>query len=567
MGLVWSATERKLREYNKLSNNGVMYDLDLSKRQDLGVREDEQNNTLVLTDDEVRERERALLIKREIAEKLLPLSFLNRRGKNVEDFLQLQIAFPLLHPDPKRVSARSAISEARADRWYPPSLYAWENLPTLVKNFRSDGTLEGRSRIEASRAVENSFTDMDELVTEIDEQIYLRRNVMHGLKKAGLIGGFVDGNRGLISNPDFWLSNQGEKLVILGEAKSTQNLPLPMDAGEIVRQYNDAFASKDQNPTAEQVRAWSHVGHPVSQLVGYMVLNRCRYGMLTSATRTYFVHIDTQQGGEDIVLISNAWYIGQPGYLRVIATVYKLACSDNKPSLTTRNRLGWVRSTPTQMKESRSKKRVRKGGDPGRRIRRRSTNQQGGQSPLLGAGTGYAMREADNLDDATMAKLGHIECVDFDEIELRGPIGYGKCGTSFAANWRGELVAIKVFDSTKPGGQEAFNKEVAAYIHLRDVWGNLVPEPRFVSSAFGARFLGMQMAHAPGDGACPQDWAEVLEKLEKKYRFRHLDVWTGERGADWRNLMVIRDKDGVDHPIVIDLQDFEILPKGVQGHC
>ena len=188
---------------------------------------------------------------------------------------------------------------------------------------------------------------------------------MLGLKKAGLIGGFVEGNRGLVSNPDFWISNQNGKLVIVGEAKSTQNLPLPMDAREVVRQYNDAFASTDQDPTEAQVRAWSHVGHPVSQLVGYMILNRCRYGMLTSATRTYFVHIDTQHDGEYTVLISNAWYIGQPGYLRVIATMYGLACSDNKPPLTNQNRRGWMRTTPPGMKESRSKKRASEGGDPG----------------------------------------------------------------------------------------------------------------------------------------------------------------------------------------------------------
>ena len=563
MGLVWSKTERVLREYNELSNNGVMYDLDLSKRPDLGVREDEQHNKLVLTNDEVRERERALEIKEEINWKLRRFSFLNRRGKQIEDFLRLQVAFPVLHPDPKRASARSSIAEARADRWYPPSLSSWKNLPTLVENFHSDATLEGRSRSFASRAVEDSFTNMDELVNESNEQGYLRVTAMLGLKKAGLIGGFVEGNRGLVSNPDFWISNQNGKLVIVGEAKSTQNLPLPMDAREVVRQYNDAFASTDQDPTEAQVRAWSHVGHPVSQLVGYMILNRCRYGMLTSATRTYFVHIDTQHDGEDTVLISNAWYIGQPGYLRVIATMYELACSDNKPPLTTQNRRGWMRTTPPRMKESRSKKRAREGGDPGRRMRTRSRDRQGGESSLLGpgTGTGHAMQEAKYERSTTTVEFGTIESVDFDEVELRDPIGYGKCGTSFAAIWRDELVAIKVFDSTKPGGQEAFNKEIAAYIHLQGVWGDLVPRPRFVSSAFGARFLGMQMAHAPGDDACPQDWAGVLEKLEKNYRFRHLDVWTGERGDDWRNLMVIRDKDGVDRPIVIDLEDYEILPK------
>lgn len=129
-------------------------------------------------------------------------------------------------------------------------------------------------------------------------------------------------------------------------------------------------------------------------------------------------------------------------------------------------------------------------------------------------------------------------------------------GSSFRAKWRGETVAVKIFDATKPGGQEAFDKEVAAYTRLQDAWGEVVPHPKFISHAFGVWFLGMQMAY--GD-AISEDWADVLDALEKKHRFRHLDVWTGERGDDWRNLMVLKDGEGVLHPIVIDLEHYEIL--------
>ena len=132
-------------------------------------------------------------------------------------------------------------------------------------------------------------------------------------------------------------------------------------------------------------------------------------------------------------------------------------------------------------------------------------------------------------------------------------------GPCFKLNGGGLTVAVKIFDATKRGGQEGFDNEIAAYTHLRDAWGKLVPFPKFISFAFGVWFLGMQMAYPPPADARSQDWADVLELLEKKYRFRHLDVWTGERGDDWHNLMVLKDDAGAVRPIVIDLEHYEIL--------
>lgn len=39
--------------------------------------------------------------------------------------------------------------------------------------------------------------------------------------------------------------------------------------------------------------------------------------------------------------------------------------------------------------------------------------------------------------------------LDFAEIDIRDPIGYGSLGTSLSAQWKDELLAVKIFDGTK----------------------------------------------------------------------------------------------------------------------
>lgn len=417
-------------------------------------------------------------------------------------------------------------------------------------------------RENAGNSIKLSFLEYHPLTDEIGEQLYFGRTAIASLAQARLIGSMVDGNKGLVANPDFWLADEHQQLVVLGETKSTHNLPLPMKAADLVQQYNNAFANGSPNPSDDQIR---HVGHPISQLVGYMILNRCRFGLLTSATRTYFVRIPENQHGDDFVFVSNAWFIGQPNYLRAIAAFYQLASTDNSSRLSPQNRRGWVTSNPPATKQARGRKRTRSGADPGR-ARTRSRGLLGDDDGPTAGGprSDGGPHPAINADDMGVANpTGSscpIESVHFDEIDLTSPLGYGKRGTSFQAQWRDQTVAVKIFDATKPGGQEAFDKEVAAYTHLRDAWGELVAFPKFTSFAFGVWFLGMQMAYPPPAHATSQDWANVLELLEKNHHFRHLDVWRGERGDEWRNLMVLKDDDGgMVRPIVIDLEDYEIL--------
>lgn len=489
--LLSTSTEQQLRPYNRLSNEGIVFNLDLSRRSDLGVRRDDNNTGLVLTQEEVDERRAWEESKSDIQMGLDRVNLLKPGEKNTEDLLRLQVAAPVLHTDPSRVSTRSAIAEAQANRSRPPQLSAWENFEQLVASFvipNDKLRLEGASRVKAGKKVMLSFDDDHPLTDEIGEQLYLGRTAMASLAQARLIGSMVDGNKGLVANPDFWLSSERQEIVVVGETKSTHNLPLPMAAGDVVQQYNDEFANRSANPSEDQIRVWSHVGHPLSQLIGYMILNRCRFGLLTSATRTYFVRILENQHREDVVFVSNAWFIGQRSYLRAIAAFYHLASNDTSPRLGRQNRRGWAIATPPGMKQARSRKRPRDGEDPGRAYTR-SRGRLGDDGAMGEPRSGGSQANAEMVL-ANPVGSSPIESVQFDEIDLTSPLGYGKQGTSFRAQWREETVAVKIFDATKPGGQEAFDKELTAYTHLRDAWGELVPFPKFVSSAFEFVFWG-----------------------------------------------------------------------------
>jgi hypothetical protein len=136
-----------------------------------------------------------------------------------------------------------------------------------------------------------------------------------------------------------------------------------MEAHRVVEQYNAARETVDEMPEHHQhgenehfrPLGWSNVGHPVAQILGYMVLNQCRYGALTSASRTYFIHIERDTtSGEERVLISDAWYVGQKDYLRAWAFVYAGSHMDKQPRL---DRVyisdAWLQGTPEKVRKRR----------------------------------------------------------------------------------------------------------------------------------------------------------------------------------------------------------------------
>jgi hypothetical protein len=76
--------------------------------------------------------------------------------------------------------------------------------------------------------------------------------------------------------------------------------------------------------------AWSHVCHLIEQPLGYMVENGRRCGVLSSALRAYFLWIE---GDDELaeVRISTPWFIGERDFLQALAFVHYMACQQSAP--------------------------------------------------------------------------------------------------------------------------------------------------------------------------------------------------------------------------------------------
>jgi hypothetical protein len=328
--------------------------------------------------------------------------------------------------------------------------------------------------------VRDSISDVTLYGSERSEEAYLIRTVLQPLNEAGLIGSIQAGSRGCKGEPDFSvLEMNSSNIKIVGETKTTRNLPLPMEAQRVATMYNNARAAVDDMPEQElperQSRSleWSHVGHPIAQTLGYMILNSCRYGVLTCLSRTYFLHIRRlAAGNEEEVLISNAWFVGQENYLRAWAFFYASSESDNQTPLNQANLSEeWLQSTLEKIGGKRPRPAETSTGPSRQQRTKTNRRRQNGRSHTTSVPTASLLY-----------------------FKVGPPLGHGRRGTTFSATWKGEIVAVKVFDTHKKKGMEAFLREIKAYEHLKEAWGNLISTPKFTAEAFGVIFLGMQMA-------------------------------------------------------------------------
>lgn len=561
MGIFYSKIQSISKFYKFFvdeTNDGVVLDLDISRRTDLGVRKN-GNAVVILTTDEVQERRDWNRSKEEISEyygyNRSPV-FPNHLSQ--EEFLNLRTAAPCLTESSRLVSERSPSSAFRQHRHYPKEIQVWHDFRPSVEQFKA-----GAQQVVPNKSVgqvRGSLNDLGLCAHERSEEDYLDKRVLQPLMVAGLIGTVRLGPRGCKGEPDFsLLEPDTDNVKIVGETKATHNLPLPMQAQMVVEQYNTARSAIDNLPeerTNIQRRplGWSHVGHPVSQALGYMILNHCRYGVLTSGSRTYFIHVQTETATkEEKVFISDAWFVGQENYLRAWAFLYDRACEDRgerlSPGILSET---WLTSTP-----ERANKR------PPSPDGRNQANKRSRLPGFIGQRGGQGRGKRRSLGrDRGLSHSQSIPRVSLNDFEVGRPIGYGRRGTVFSGTWNGEVVALKLFDSSKNNGWEAFMHEMEAYEHLGalgDAWGRLVPTPKFTAEAFGVSFLGMQMAESPSQSDCEEDWDDALFELEQTYGFRHLDVDGSDRGPDCRNRMILRDKTGCRRPIIIDLEEFEFV--------
>lgn len=124
-----------VRFFDERTNNGIVLDLDISERDDLGPRQ-VAGVKLVLTSDEVTERTNWVRIRGELEAELL---YRRSNFLTQEEILQRRVAAPVLNPQPEKPSEQSKPSEQLIGRIYAHRVEVWDKFPSLVSQTRPTG--------------------------------------------------------------------------------------------------------------------------------------------------------------------------------------------------------------------------------------------------------------------------------------------------------------------------------------------------------------------------------------------------------------------------------------------
>ena len=435
-------------------------------------------------------------------------------------------------------------TQGRAERRFPASCGVWEGFRGEVNHFQPP-TAGPQMIHHLSEAFFNSLKYTDECKDEESEKIFHRSHVLNYLRSAGLVDYRTDQKTASQGLPDYVLSSGGVEandppvIRALLEYKATHNLPLPMLSEDVVRRYNNGCAATRSN-AAESSRDHQRVCKTLAQLFGYMALNECRFGVLTSGTRSYFCRINNAALAE----VTDAWFVGEAGYLKAWAHFYHLSLDagvfpagagswftdSNVPR-------GWRKETEEE----------EEGGGQG--------SAPTGTGPLLGENRGKRSRHSASRDpDVTFSR---IDTAPLKSVKFLGSLGYGRNGCVFRARWEGEEVAVKQFDLGRPGGMDSFCKEIEGYELLRDEQGILIPKALFLTESVGGgvKYLGLQRGRDPTSEDDTSSWPEVLDALRSQYGFVHDD-------SDGRNGLIIIDSQGTERLVAIDLESHALTEKG-----
>ena len=420
----------------------------------------------------------------------------------------------------------------------PRRLHYWNDFRLSVNGFRGCTTTQIKRR--HGNVFMSSFDSERGKVNEADEQNFLLDKVFNPLRNAGIfpkedvlekppVHGLIDCN-----------VSDTKRVRLIVEAKSTHSLPLPMTAAQVIARYENGKISGDAASTSEEeqqrIRDKLYVSDTIGQLLRYMLLNGCRYGALTSGTRTYFVRfLDDGRKVAENVYISDPWFVGEQNYVRAWAYIYSLSLDDEAGFFVPHGEgrsVSWALSDDEWSPGGEDEDNPG-GGQPRRRSSRRSGG--GGDNPETGPSP--------------------IQQARYEDIKFEGLLGSGRNGSVLRAKWNGKDVAVKQFDCAREGVSGRFAKEVAAYTLLEEVQGVYVPKAYFVSElpGFAMKYLGLQLGRDP----TPEDSFNVtalFSSLEKTHGFVHQDCFR-------RNTLVITDEDKTERLVAIDLEDYSLRKK------
>ncbi|KAG7368279.1 hypothetical protein IV203_031022 [Nitzschia inconspicua] len=518
--------------FDEATNQGRVFDSDLSLLQDLPAHH--------LTETEIAERDAwrtKMLGVYSHYEDIDP-----PRVSTTECLLQQRVMVPNLAST--SVSSRSQLKESRRGRRYPDTLLAWREFQPIVEDFHpAHRALKPRQSdiFGFSSSLTNNKMSLSD---EKEEENYILMVLKKSLMMADLVGSIT--TRGGIGKPDALTLKTNidtglpspDDIGLVAEFKSTHNLSMPVSADAVAAAYNQAYHTLITE-RGGQSSMWARVCHPIGQVLGYMADNGRRCGVLSSATRSYFLAI--QSNGHDArVYISNAFLVGQPNFLRAWAYAHSLSCEQLEPLVA--NKLTWKLTSkdhPTPPPKNKYKGSLR------------------AHDRIYEGNEGQQTYSADiHTKSSAPEDMIGLKEISIDDVEIIGTLGYGHNGVVYAAKWGGKKVALKQFDVGKDG-YEYYDKEIAAYVALKDAWGELVATPFFVAESWSGwvKFIGLQLGRDPGPTDDISQWRNVLSTLEAQYGFRHDDAENGNM------VFVVDEATGVEKLVAIDLEANTMTPR------
>lgn len=359
-------------------------------------------------------------------------------------------------------------------RTFPDEILPWREHTSLVLSHKPHGPIHERSQpldtfsLCASRRLEMDGEDR--------EKGYMIENVLRALCDQDVLP-FTLGNQteGKGRVDDVFVHPGNRRVLLCIEFKSTHNLRLPESLLDVIKSYaNSDWRTK----------------FPIAQAVDHMRMNNCRFGVLTSGTRTYFLCAEVEGSGESAMVnvkVSRRWYVAEPHYQRAWSAIVQMATENPIPSSELRTlSKGWTMcsrdGTPKEALETVEDLTEREHQDSGMTSSRTRTGEDPGDCSFP-----LPPWEVNNT-------FGVLE-VDYSDIDIcwSNPLGCGRNGYVYEGHWNCHRVALKEFYVDLAGAH--FQHELEAYVDLIDLQGEAVARLLFVSRTWcgSLRILGLQL--------------------------------------------------------------------------
>ena len=246
-----------------------------------------------------------------------------------------------------------------------------------------------------------------------------------------------------------------------------------------------------------------------------------------------------------MMYISDAFFVGEPNYLRAWAYLHHCGCHGDEWVVPT----DWLmRPTtdiptspiikPNQTRDNSKKRRVTNGGAITRNGRK--AQRKGGTLESSGP----------EITSTTTMSI-EVPTVPFPDFRVMRALGSGRNGVTFVARWQGKDVVLKQFDVGRDDGLGSFERELEAYSKLRALWGIHVPHVFFQSQSLsgGVSFLDLQKGRNIQEGDDVSSQKSLERILVDDYKFLHNDL------LNYGNFVFLPQDDGTETLAVIDLED------------